>query len=428
MKQFLQKYAPNLTRYAREVLNREITTKTEAEDVAEAVRQSIRAGTYQSAKTFRQTIAAAPVIDGRTVGELAALYDAARVAPDANKRENSKKNDRAHLARLSRAFDGRPMESITIEDLIAFRGSCAELANSSWNKIRTLLGQFFRWAHDAGHIPIDPIAAASADALKLLSRKKARQRRRRISDEEWSNLLEAARETRNEMAGVRLWATLSGLYETGARIGELLALQWADVNLDERTLFIRAEEIGGAKTGESRTIDISEPLYDVLLTLRHDPAGQVQPRRAYVFGNPYGERIKSIDKAFNTAVLRAHRIEPQWVGKGNLTERTRAALDKIDLNAHDIRHEAACRWLESGWFDLAQISKRLGHTTIAQTATYLHAASGSIRQAQHGYDAERKAAQQAQTRKITNKRHTNRKIGPHADLIPRLIKGRNTDS
>jgi len=433
MKQFRRKYEPNLTRYAREVLARREwqNTKTEAEALAEQIRQAIREGTYESAKTQRQTIAAAaPVIEpGRTLSQIVALYDELRLTPDATKAKYGKDQDRGKLQCFcdtivkGRRLGDRAMDTITMDDLIAFRSTLINRANSTWNKYRTVLGQLFRWAKWSGHIPTDPIATSSPDTVNLLRRKKAAQRRRRIDDLEWANLVEAARETRSE----NLAQILTALFETGCRSGEILALQWADVNLEQGQLYIRAEEVGASKTGHARQLDLSRPLYDLLVAMpRKDPAGQPLPRRAYVFGDPYGDRLGSIRKAFSTAVLRAHNIEPGWTEKGGFDAASRAALATIDLHVHDIRHEAACRWLESGWFDLAQISKRLGHTTIAQTATYLHAASGSIRQAQQGYDQQRTAARLAgKSPEFAGKSQANRQTALSTAMKPRLVKGRN---
>jgi integrase len=390
-------YAPNVTRYARVVLARDIATKTEAEAVARIIRDRIYAGTYVPAKEYRP--AAAPAASGGlTLEDVAARFVAARIDGDAVKRDNSRTNDKATIAQLCAATVDRargplgtlPIATLTIADLIAWRAQLSG-AVSTWNKRRTVIGQLFRWAAWQGHIAADPIETAPADLRRMLRRGKAAQRRRRLDDLELANLLEAAREMRTHEAGSRLWAILVALLETGCRIGELLALQWADVHLWNRTFDVRALEVGAGKTGTPRTIEISQPLYDVLVTLTHDPAGQVFPRKAYVFGTVYGDRIKSIDKAFTTAVLRAHNVEPVWVGKrgGDLTPATRAHLRAIDLHVHDLRHEAACRWHESGAFDLAQIQLRLGHTTLAQTATYVHAAPASVKSAQAAYDAAR---------------------------------------
>jgi len=49
-------------------------------------------------------------------------------------------------------------------------------------------------------------------------------------------------------------------------------------------------------------------------------------------------------------------------------------VEQIDLHFHDLKREAGSRWLEAG-APLHKIQKWLGHTTIAQTSTYLMADS-----------------------------------------------------
>ena len=112
--------------------------------------------------------------------------------------------------------------------------------------------------------------------------------------------------------------------ETGCRAGELLALQWADVTMDKRTVFVRAFEDGAKKTGCSRLLPMSARLAAVFEMARFDPAGRSYPPTAYVFGE-LGQRQGSIKKAWETAVLKANGHEPVWVN-GTLAPASRAAL------------------------------------------------------------------------------------------------------
>jgi len=435
--------APNVTRYAIDVLAIDPwhNTKTEAEDVAEKIRQAIRNKTYQKAKGYAPPAPAEPdKPQGLTVDLLVTLYDELSLTVTPDKTDRSKAEDRYKLGTLRNVtigkhrFGDRIMAKVTIDDWIAVRAALGDLAHSTWGKYRTLIGQFSRWAKWSGHIPADPIATAPPDLVKRLGRKKFAQRRRRIDEREWSNLLEAATESRERL----LPLVLIGLMETAMRIGELLALRWPDVHLVQRQIYVRGEEVGAGKTADTtggRMIEMFEPMYDLLVGLRRtDPAGKPLPRRAFVFGDPYGDQIKSIDKSFLTAVLRSNNIEPAWTETGDFDARSRAALADIDLNIHDIRHEAACRWLESGQIDLGEISHLLGHSSIAQTATYLHAKAANIRRSRQAYDAWRKApaapeptpdapAAGAETQQIDHKSITNHQTALALSRMPRLIKG-----
>ena len=47
-----------------------------------------------------------------------------------------------------------------------------------------------------------------------------------------------------------------------------------------------------------------------------------------------------------------------------------SALEAINLHFHDLRREAASRWLEGG-MSLIKVKAWLGHRNISQTSTYL---------------------------------------------------------
>jgi hypothetical protein len=55
--------------------------------------------------------------------------------------------------------------------------------------------------------------------------------------------------------------------------------------------------------------------------------------------NEAGGRIKNVKTAWETAVLRAHDVTPGRT-RGKLSAENRAKLAEIDLNFHDLRHEA----------------------------------------------------------------------------------------
>lgn len=91
-----------------------------------------------------------------------------------------------------------------------------------------------------------------------------------------------------------------------------------------------------------------------------------------MFGDEVGARIKDIRTAWDNAVLRAHGVEVVRGHAGRVSAENRARLQSIDLNFHDLRHEAGSRKLESGW-PLHAVSRWLGHTKLTTTDTYLNA-------------------------------------------------------
>jgi integrase len=163
------------------------------------------------------------------------------------------------------------------------------------------------------------------------------------------------------------------------------ALQWRDVDLSKRELFVRAEEAGARKTGVGRRLPISTRLAAVLdmaktaldALLRSGPAKNRSETelaaalgRCYVFGDDAGEKVANFKRSWETAVLKAHGHAPQWTksSKG-LNRESRALLDAIDLHFHDLRHEGGSRLLEAGW-PLHHVQHMLGHANLSQTSTY----------------------------------------------------------
>ena len=117
-----------------------------------------------------------------------------------------------------------------------------------------------------------------------------------------------------------------------------------------------------------------------------DPASRRYPPAAYVFSK-LGARVRSVKKAWETTVLKAHGHEPEWT-RGTLSQASRELLKTIDLHFHDLRHEAGCRWLEAGW-PIHHVQEMLGHANLSQTSTYLHAAEMGLQESMKRFDAAR---------------------------------------
>jgi integrase len=137
------------------------------------------------------------------------------------------------------------------------------------------------------------------------------------------------------------------MLDTAARPGELLSLQWKDVNLERHELVFRAEK---TKTRTERIVPISTRLLGMLEMRKLDPAGEPLPPDAYVFGDALGRKVKSVRTAWENAC-------------------ERAGLTGVQLR--DLRHEAGSRFEEAG-VALTVVSKILGHTNLTTTSRYLN--------------------------------------------------------
>jgi integrase len=128
--------------------------------------------------------------------------------------------------------------------------------------------------------------------------------------------------------------------ETGCRRGEMLSLGWGSIDLQKRIAVIF-----GKKTGERRSIPLTQKAYDVLIS-RAKARGRVRSiHQDLVFTYPEGLRVNihTLRKAFNAALKRA-KIE--------------------GFRFHDLRHTFASRLAQSG-VDPYAIQRMMGHKNFA---------------------------------------------------------------
>ena len=200
----------------------------------------------------------------------------------------------------------------------------------------------FNWAVTERIVPSSPFHVGGVPVVRM-ARETARSRR--LQGDEGERLLAAC--------GAHLKDLVIAALETGCRLGELLSLQWSQVRLQEpaELLLVGSK----TKTRRARRVPVSSLLGAVLGARRRDPAGDLLPPDAYVFGDAIGRRRGSIKTAWGLALRRA---------------------GIVGLHFHDLRREAGSRWLDHG-VSLGSVQRWLGHSNIAQTSTYLGASIGS---------------------------------------------------
>ena len=163
---------------------------------------------------------------------------------------------------------------------------------------------------------------------------------------------------------------------TGLRRGELLGLQWADIDLQREHITVsRSIDSKGRlslpKNGRTRKIDVSRQLFAVLYAHRRrqaieaDAAGRPFP--VWVFPSSTGT-------AMNGSNL-WDRFQ-KWIGK--------AGIRKIRL--HDLRHSFVSQLLASG-APPSYVKEQAGHSSIQITVdVYGHAIPGANRGAINALD------------------------------------------
>src|SRR5262249_17530653 len=168
------------------------------------------------------------------------------------------------------------------------------------------------------------------------------KRDRRITPDEERRLLEAADKlncAEHAFAGAQMRDRIVGALETASRLGEMLKIQNRHVLWDTHQIIIPADH---AKDAESRRIPFEPKGRLAHLLKRRRFLGP----KGFVFGAAKGEYQGTIRTAWESLVLQAHGIERTRTRVRGRVNRDQLA--EIDLHWHDLRLEAACRWLTSG--------------------------------------------------------------------------------
>lgn len=182
---------------------------------------------------------------------------------------------------------------------------------------------------------------------------------------EWSiadldAILDAARKLDERPASRQKYqALIATIVFTGARIGEVLALRWQDVDLLAETISIRhsRDRNGDLTTPKTRagirTIPIPEPLLHVLVT--HKPENATDD--LWVFPARHGEGPVNYKNFRERGFAEALKL---------------AGLANRGITIHALRHAAASLLIDSGIPDVA-VAAQLGHANANVTrAIYAH--------------------------------------------------------
>src|SRR5882672_704779 len=391
MKKFIYQgkpYANNVDRWALVTLHETIETRTRADAVVELMRTQIRAGTFVDAKAATKARPKADPV--ATLAQLVAQFKReildGQISDVDAASDETLDNHRRRLDRLC-AFDdfgARPARSIDAAAIVLFRKSPAirVQGRSSWAKYRGIYNRLFRFGKHAGVLDTNPFDVVSEEQHAVLRRRKGEARIRRLKPGEENRLLRAALAGRFPFDAQRLHDLIVGAIESGARKGELLALQWGDLDLAAPPAVgiarITAVEKGARKTRKPRMVPVSLRWRAVLLRRRINAlTGQPFHDTAYVYGNEVGERVTQL-ASWEPAVVRAQGQTPELLAGGNLSDASVAVYKAAALHFHDLRREGASRWLETERYTLREIQELLGHTTIAQTSDYLGLQAGSL--------------------------------------------------
>lgn len=253
----------------------------------------------------------------------------------------------AHLTALREHFGKRKLREIRYGDLERFRAK--RLATpTKHGKQRTIatvnrelevLRRMLNVAVRESWITKNPFNSGDP----LISKADERKRERIISPDEEDRLLAACIDRRTHLRPI----LICGL-DTGMRSGEILKLQWSDIDFGNSLITVRAFN---TKTMRERTVGITPRLAQELEVLYQRSSKDPD---VLVFGI-----TDSVKKSFNYV---------------------RKATGLPDIRFHDIRHTAATRLIQGG-MSLAEVGRILGHTQPQTTYRYVNANTETARRA-----------------------------------------------
>nr|WP_198980096.1 site-specific integrase [Herbaspirillum sp. ASV7] len=122
--------------------------------------------------------------------------------------------------------------------------------------------------------------------------------------------------------------------ETAMRRGEIVGIRWEHVNLQRRSVYLPE-----TKTDQPRTVPLSTVALELLEGMGPEDVGKV-----------FSLAPDSVTQAFKRAAVRARMVE---------------------VNFHDLRHEATSRLFEKG-LNVIEVARITGHKTLAMLDRYTH--------------------------------------------------------
>jgi integrase len=261
--------------------------------------------------------------------------------------KRSWKSDRRHLEVLKEMFGALPLDQISPIQIERFkRERCESETRSDKPRSPASVNRELEVLSKIFSIAIDHEMISSNPCRKVKKLRQDNRRNRYLSVEEEERLIAVLTGRRAHLLPIVLVAL-----HTGMRRGELLKLEWAQVDFNRAMLHITQ---ANSKTGRPRSIPMNEVVRAELEKLRPKSDGGA------VFINRFtGLALTDLNNGFASA-CRDAEIE--------------------NFRFHDLRHTFATRLADSG-VDTFTIKELLGHASIQTTAIYAHATDAGKRRA-----------------------------------------------
>jgi integrase len=283
-----------------------------------------------------------------TFAELMEAYIARHVRETANKPAKAEYNVRWIVGKHFSAWLDRPMDSITIKDVLVVKTACGEKRHQA-NRCTQFVRAIYNWSTEAqdGKVNFWRVAENPAKDVSLYEEKERERFLQRFNEE-------LQKEEHRDLADFLVLAMT-----TGARKSDILSARWRDVH-QEREVW----EVPFPKNGKS---------YNVTLL---PAAASVFDRRSAIAAD--GETFVFPSSASASGHLET--VQDRW-------EAFREKTGIPDLRLHDLRRTVGS-YLSMSGANLPQIAKALGHRSLGSVQVYARLADESVRQAREAGQAK----------------------------------------
>ena len=156
--------------------------------------------------------------------------------------------------------------------------------------------------------------------------------------------------------GLRDLTLMAFMYDTAARVGEILSIKVCDIVLDCSKPFVRV--VG--KRSKVRTLYITPQVkkyLDAYIRVYHD--GDFTSEHYLFYSRTFGNETPITPEAIN-----------KMLKKYAVMANEKCSNVPTRLHCHQLRHSKATHWLDAG-MNLLQISLLLGHANLNATMIYL---------------------------------------------------------
>lgn len=182
--------------------------------------------------------------------------------------------------------------------------------------------------------------------------KPTRGRSRRISDSELAAIIAASQ-------SAELPAVIHLAIETSMRRGEIIGLEWEDIDLQRRVA-----HLAETKNGEPRDVPLSSKAVETLTTLLPISAG----KQTKATGRVFSSKPDTVTQAFIRAVKRAREA---YEAECKQARKQPDPDYLVDIRLHDGRHEGTSRFFEKG-LDIMEAATITGHKDLRMLKRYTH--------------------------------------------------------